>query len=277
MPLRDKYFANPAALPSMPEVAMRLLRSFENDNMSAQGLADLIAQDQSLSVKLLRVANSAHYSPSHRVATIKDAVITIGMDHLRDLALAASLVGTFPTSPGFDRLRFWRQCLATAAHARVLAQACDVDPDVAYLSGLVMRTGELLMLMNDPQEIAEAEARATQPDSLIEQEEAILHCNHLEVTAELARRWHFPIEIVTGLSAAVDPMAAHPFSRLGAVLRLASIMSDAGERGLAPLATLLELQPELMHHMHLDLDQEWLIAHMVNHDTLNQAVDALLH
>ena len=40
---------------------------------------------------------------------------------------------------------------------------------------------------------------------------------------------------------------------------------------------LLELQPELMHHMHLDLDQEWLIAHMVNHDTLNQAVDALLH
>ncbi|MEK8047949.1 HDOD domain-containing protein [Ideonella margarita] len=277
MPTTDKFFSNPTALPSMPEVASRLLRSFNDDRMGMTELAALISQDQGLSVKLLRMANSARYSPRHAISTIKDAAATIGMSALRDLALAACVSGAFPNTGNFDRLRFWRQCLATAGHARMLAQACDIDPDTAYLAGLVMRTGELLMLMSEPETVALAEERASAPDSLLDHEMALMQCTHLEVTAELARRWHFPDELVKGLAAAANPMEAKPFSQLGAVLRLASVMSDAGERGLAPLTTLMDLQPELMHHMHLDLDIEWLVAHMADYDTLTSGVDQLLH
>lgn len=277
MPTTDKFFSNPTALPSMPEVASRLLRSFNDDRMGMTELAALISQDQGLSVKLLRMANSARYSPRHAISTIKDAAATIGMSALRDLALAACVSGAFPNTGNFDRLRFWRQCLATAGHARMLAQACDIDPDTAYLAGLVMRTGELLMLMSEPETVALAEERASAPDSLLDHEMALMQCTHLEVTAELARRWHFPDALVKGLAAAANPMEAKPFSQLGAVLRLASVMSDAGERGLAPLTTLMDLQPELMHHMHLDLDIEWLVAHMADYDTLTSGVDQLLH
>jgi len=277
MPTTDKFFSNPTALPSMPEVASRLLRSFNDDRMGMTELAALISQDQGLSVKLLRMANSARYSPRHAISTIKDAAATIGMSALRDLALAACVSGAFPNTGNFDRLRFWRQCLATAGHARMLAQACDIDPDTAYLAGLVMRTGELLMLMSEPDAVALAEERASAPDSLLDHEMALMQCTHLEVTAELARRWRFPDELVKGLAAAANPMDMKPFSQLGAVLRLASVMSDAGERGLAPLTTLMDLQPELMHHMHLDLDIEWLVAHMSDYDTLTSGVDQLLH
>ncbi|OYT87636.1 MAG: hypothetical protein CFE46_10840 [Burkholderiales bacterium PBB6] len=277
MPTTDKFFSNPTALPSMPEVASRLLRSFNDDRMGMTELAALISQDQGLSVKLLRMANSARYSPRHAISTIKDAAATIGMSALRDLALAACVSGAFPNTGNFDRLRFWRQCLATAGHARMLAQACDIDPDTAYLAGLVMRTGELLMLMSEPDAVALAEERASAPDSLLDHEMALMQCTHLEVTAELARRWRFPDELVKGLAAAANPMEMKPFSQLGAVLRLASVMSDAGERGLAPLTTLMDLQPELMHHMHLDLDIEWLVAHMSDYDTLTSGVDQLLH
>jgi HD-like signal output (HDOD) protein len=277
MPTTDKFFSNPTALPSMPEVASRLLRSFNDDRMGMTELAALISQDQGLSVKLLRMANSARYSPRHAISTIKDAAATIGMSALRDLALAACVSGAFPNTGNFDRLRFWRQCLATAGHARMLAQACDIDPDTAYLAGLVMRTGELLMLMSEPETVALAEERASAPDSLLDHEMALMQCTHLDVTAELARRWHFPDELVKGLAAAANPMEMKPFSQLGAVLRLASVMSDAGERGLAPLTTLMDLQPELMHHMHLDLDIEWLVAHMSDYDTLTSGVDQLLH
>ncbi len=277
MPTTDKFFSNPTALPSMPEVASRLLRSFNDDRMGMTELAALISQDQGLSVKLLRMANSARYSPRHAISTIKDAAATIGMSALRDLALAACVSGAFPNTGNFDRLRFWRQCLATAGHARMLAQACDIDPDTAYLAGLVMRTGELLMLMSEPETVALAEERASAPDSLLDHEMALMQCTHLDVTAELARRWHFPDELVKGLAAAANPREMKPFSQLGAVLRLASVMSDAGERGLAPLTTLMDLQPELMHHMHLDLDIEWLVAHMSDYDTLTSGVDQLLH
>ncbi len=271
----DRFFANATALPSMPEVAHRLLRSFDEETLGMQALAALVAQDQGLSVKLLRVANSARFSPRSTISTIRDAAAAIGLQSLRDLALASCVSGAFPKAGNFDRLRFWRHSLATAGHARVLAEACDVDPDTAYLAGLVVRTGELLMLMIEPVAVADAESRAVLPDSLLDHERAVLQCTHLEVTGELARRWRFPPALVAGVIAAADPLATRPFSRLGAVLRLASVMSDAGERGLPVVATLQALHPELIQHLQLDL--EWLELHQKPWATLVGGVDQLLH
>ena len=275
MPEIQRFFANTAALPSMPEVAHRLLRSFEKEDLAMGELADLIGQDQGLSVKLLRLANSARYSPRQAIATLKDAANSIGLQTLRDLALAACVAGSFPKTTGFDRLRFWRQCLATAGHARVLAQACDLDPDTAYLAGMLLRTGELLMLMTEPAALALAESRAKLPDSLMDHERAVMNCTHAEVTAELARRWRFPQALVDGLHAAGDPMAARPFSKLGAVLRMASVLADAGDQGLPPVATLMETQADLVNHLHLDLD--WLAAHLQPYELLCSGVDQMLH
>lgn len=270
-----KYFANPAALPTMPEVAHELLTSFRDENLSLVDLARLIGRDQSLSVKLLRMANSARYSPRHTINTLQDAAASVGMTAMRDLALAACVSGAFPVAQGFDRLRFWRQCLATSGYARVMAQACQVDPDTANLAGLVMRTGELLMLMADPEGVAQAESLAHLPDSLLDHEVALLHCHHLDVTAELARRWHFPDELVTAIAGAADPMAQKPFCRLAAVLRMASVMSDAGDRNLPAITTLLETQGELVAHVRLDLD--WLASHLQPYADLTAGVDQMVH
>lgn len=275
MPLTDKYFANPAALPTMPEVAQQLLQMFDDDNAQLSDLAGLISQDQSLSVKLLRMANSARYSPQHTISTIQDAAATIGMTALRDLTLAACVSGAFPKIAGFDRLRFWRQCLATAGHARLLAQACDLNPDGAHLAGLIMRTGKLLMLMTEPEAVAKAEALAHLPDSLLDSERSVMQCTHLEVTAELARRWRFPEEIATAIRAADDPMACKPFSRLAAVLRLASVMSDAGDMGLPAITTMVETQSELVEHMQVDLS--WLAHRMMPFDLLTSDAEHLIH
>ena len=275
MPVTDRFFTNAAALPAMPEVAHRLLRSFNDDNISLGQLSALIGQDQSLSVKLLRLANSARYSPRQAIATLQDAAGAVGLNSLRDLALSACVAGAFPNPPGFDRLRFWRQCMATAGHARTLALACDLNPDEAYLAGMVLRTGELLMLMSDPEAIGLAESLAHLPDSLMDHERLLLQCTHAEVSAELARRWKFPEQMVVALNAAADPLAAKPFSRLGAVLRLAAVMSEAGDRQLPAVTTMLDTQGPLIEHLHLDLD--WLAQHLMPYDALTQGVEHLLH
>jgi len=275
MPMIDKYFSNTASLPSMPEVAHKLLRSFDDDTLGLGTLADLIGQDQSLTVKLLRLANSARYSPRQAIGTLQDAAQMVGLQSLRDLALAACVAGAFPATIGFDRLRFWRQCLATAGHARVLALSCDLNPDEAYLAGMVLRTGELLMLMHEPAQVAQAEALAHLPDSLMDHELSLMHCTHAAVSAELARRWRFPAHLVDALAAAADPLERKPFSRLGAVLRLASVMADAGDRGLPAVATMLETQGPLVAHLGLDLD--WLGQHLAPYDALTQGVDQMLH
>ena len=101
-----------------------------------------------------------------------------------------------------------------------------------------------------------------------------LGCSHLEVSAALARRWDFPDEIVAALVAARDPLAAYPFSPLGAVLRLASTLADAGDLQLDEMETLVSLQSELMARMDLDADE--LAGRLLPWDQLTAGVDQLL-
>ena len=193
----DRFVQQACALPAMPEVANKLLRSFDRDDLSLNELAGLIGRDQTLSARVLRLANSARYSPSRSVTSLNEAAMTLGTRTLRDLALSACMVGMFPSIPGFDRLAFWRTTLATAAYAQPLARFLEEDEDAAYLGGLMLRTGQLLMLMVDPDMTQRIGRLSLEIDSRISFENSLLGCSHPEITAELARHWRFPNTLVT--------------------------------------------------------------------------------
>ena len=118
----DPYVQQASAMPAMPEVAAKLLNSFDRDDLSLGELTQLIVRDQALSAKVLRLANSARYSPSREVASLGDAAACLGLRTLRDLTLSASMTGAFPKLPGFDRLAFWKANLSTGVYAQTLAR-----------------------------------------------------------------------------------------------------------------------------------------------------------
>lgn len=262
-------------LPAMPEVAHKLLKSFDREDLALSEISGLIGRDQTLAAKVLRLANSSRYSPSHAVISLSDASATLGLRTLRDLTLSASMVGAFPAIPGFDRLAFWRGTLAVAAYAQPLARALDLDEDVAYLGGLMLRTGQLLMLMVDPARVLQVASQATELDSRFGFETVQFGCSHPEVTAELARHWQFPSVLVAAFRATVLPMESRPFSRLAAVLRLASVVAECREAGKDVSEGLLSAQGDLV--VHLGLDLEWLERHLPDHQLAVAGVDALLH
>lgn len=270
----DRFFLNPAALPSMPEIARHLLDSFGRDDLSLGELATVIAKDQALAAKLLRLANSARYNPRATVTSLKDAAATIGLTQLRGLALSACLVNAFPRPAGFDRHRFWCQSLATAGHARMLAGLLDLDGDVAETAGLVLRAGELLMLMAEPGYVALVEAMSGAPDSVFELERLHFGCSHAEVTAELAVRWRFPTAMVDALHTASDPLHAQPFSADGAVLRLASVLAEAGHDGRPAIDALQAAQGALLARLHLE--PAAIAARLQPHALLTAPVDELI-
>jgi HD-like signal output (HDOD) protein len=270
----DVFFRNPTSLPTMPELALRLLRSMERDDLSLSEVANLISRDPSLAAKVLRLANSARFGTRQNVAGLREASMLLGLRNLRELALAACMSGLFPKHPRFDRERFWRHGVATAGHARLLAPACGIDGDVAYMAGLLLRTGRLLMLMSEPDLVVGTDLISVAPDTLISNERSLIGCAHPEVSAELARRWKFPDHLTAALAAAADPLAAAPFSALGAVLRLASTLSDAGERDLPELQTLQQLHPALIER--LGLDMEAVGAELLPFSALTIGVDQLL-
>jgi HD-like signal output (HDOD) protein len=274
-PAASKFFPETLVLPSMPEVATRLMRSFGDENLSLEALGELIGKDPSLSAKVLRLANSARYSPSHNISTLRDAAATLGTTTLRNLVMAACLSGVFPLIEGLDRKKFWRHSLATASFATLLARAERLDTEVAYLAGLMLRSGQLLMLQVMPEAVSEAESHVTEPGVRFDWEVNRFGVSHNEVTAELARRWHFPDELIAGFHWAAEPLTARPFSLLGAVLHMAQVLADAMELGVSPVQALEQVDKELVKHEHLDL--EWLQGHLFTQEDLAHEVEMLLH
>lgn len=272
----EPFVARAAAMPPMPEVAMRLLRALDRDDLSLPELAAIVGRDPALAARVLRLANSARYAPSRRIATLGDAAALLGLRTLRDVALAACLVGSFPKVEGFDRLVFWRGTLALAAYAQTLAQLLgDIDPDTAYVGGLMLRTGQILMLMVDPPMVQRIGRLSTEIDSRMSFERSLLGCNHPEITAELARHWQFPTELIDAFRAASSPLAARPFSRLGAVLRLASVISESHEHGQTACEALESTHPDLLERLGLDLAS--LAAVLPEHADVVAGVNELVH
>lgn len=271
----EKFFKRNADLPTMPEVASRLLRSFDDDNISLAAVAELISKDSTLSAKVLRLANSARYSPSHTISKLSDAAAALGLETLRNLTLAACLSGAFPVVKGLDRAVFWRHSLATAAYARILSRMLQLDADTAYLAGLMLRTGQLLMAMTEPDLVADVEAHAAEPGSRFSLEMHRFDCTHADVTASLAAHWHFPATLVEAFKDTNAPMEIRPFSLMAAVLHLAEVLADAAEHHDNPSQSLLVAVPELVEHLHLDL--AYLEAKITAAGDVASDVDQLLH
>lgn len=274
MPAITPYIERATAMPAMPEVAHKLLQSFDRDDVSLPELAALVGRDQALSAKVLRLANSARYSPARSVASLPDAAAALGLRTLRDLTLSACMAGAFPEIPGFDRKAFWRGTMAVAAYAQPLARWLDADEDTAYLGGLMLRTGQLLMLLVEPQRMTDVVMHCAELDSRIGQEHARMGVSHPLISAELARHWRFPTALVQAFNAAADPLEVKPFCRLGAALRLASVIADAREAGLSAADGLLQSQAGLVDYLKLDLT--WLEEHLPDHRLALADADALM-
>ena len=269
----SRFFPYNLALPNMPGVAMEVMRSCNDDNMTLSGLAELIGKDPVLAAKVLRLANSARYSPLRSVSSLRDATASLGMTMVRNLTLASSVSGTFPAVSGLDRTRFWRHGIATAHYAMQLAKVAMIDADAAYLGGLLLRTGQLLMLQVDKGGVTEVEGQVKHPGDRFRLERTRWDCSHADVTAELARRWSFPDSLLTAFQAATDPLEAPSFSQLGGVLHLAEGLADAMDLGQPPIEAIEAAMPELIKR--LRLKTSWLADKLLDADALTQEAQVM--
>jgi len=219
-------FFKSVKLPVMPEVAHSLIRTLHVEDVSIAKVRDIIAKDPTLTAKVLRAANSAGLGLRREVSTLDAAIAMVGMSQVRTLALSACMNVSFPMVAGLDRAEFWRNSMACAGYAHWLAGGIGMDSQEAWLAGMMVRLGELIIGQNAPQILAEVEELPHIPGKRWKREQQALGFTETQVTAELVRRWHFPEAIVQGLDAASSPMLTQPFSQLGGVVHLAGWLAD---------------------------------------------------
>lgn len=233
----DAFFAT-VRLPSMPEVAHGLIQTLNDDNASLHEVRDLISRDPALSARLLRLANSAQFGLQRGVYSIDEAIQMVGLAQVRALALSACLSDAFEPLPGLDLPTFWRHSMACAAYAQWLTTPLEMDSQQAWLTGMMLRLGELLIGQANPQALVEIERLPHPPGARWEREKRLIGFSEGQITAELARRWNFPMQIVQALERAYDPLVEQAFSRLGAVVNLAGLLADTPDADALAVDTL---------------------------------------
>ena len=205
------------SIPPLPATAANLLVMAADPDVEMEALALVIERDPPLSARLLGVANSAFYSPSTPVMTIKDSIIRVlGLNMVRNLALGMALAGGLSTAacPRFDLTAYWVTALGTADLARGLARAATVadapEPETAYMVGLLHNLGELLLVHLYPAEMEEALRRqAEEPQgTLVEHERGLIGVDHWYAGAFLARHWQLPAVIADSIERFDDAASA---------------------------------------------------------------------
>ncbi len=227
-------FLQSVKLPVMPEAAQALIRTLSNDDADVPMVVAIIAKDPALTTTLLRMANSAMFGLSRSVNTLESAVSVVGMAHIRARALSICMAGTFDFPPGLDRLAFWSHCLVCAGYAKWLANSIAMDEQQAWLTGMMVRLGEIVIAQRMPVALEQIETLPRAPGERWKRERELAGFDEGEIAAEIARRWDFPELVAIGLQSAAQPLANRS-SPLGAVVHLAGLITDQAVLGSVAL------------------------------------------
>jgi HD-like signal output (HDOD) protein len=188
------------SLPSLSPVAMQIVEMASDERCSAESMAGLIENDPSLAVRLLRLANSAFFVTRYPVSTVKQAIVRLGVERLRIMALSLSLRDTFPMGRvgGIDYEAFWRCSLYRALLGKSLAQSSRTcNPEEAFFAGLTLEIGLLIfvdLFIKDKEEQAQFDQHDL--ESLLSWEREGYGTDHRTIGEVALRYWRFPDSIV---------------------------------------------------------------------------------
>jgi HD-like signal output (HDOD) protein len=250
----ESFFAS-VQLPSITHVTHALIEMLDNDAASLDEVCALIAREPATAARLLRLANSSQFGLSRGVGLLEDAVALVGLDRVRSLAVGAMLSGSFHTFPTLDREAFWKSAMCCAGYAQWLAPRVGIHGHIGWLTGMMLHLGTLLIVQARPDVLQEIERLPHIAGVRWQREQRLIGFTEGQITAELARRWNFPPQMVQALKRAADPMAEDGFSRLGAIVHLAGLLAeipDAGPHSIVSLPTevlaALALEPQWMRN-----------------------------
>ncbi len=209
---RSRLVDYASRLPSLPGVALEVVRLSRKDWVGLDEIAAVITRDPALSAKLLKLANSPLYVRRQPAASMKDAFRVLGLKAVRMAALSFSVIdlaGSGGDFHGFDFRVFWRRSIVQAVFGRMLCKlASEPFEDEAFTAGLLMDLGvPILSRLGGANYLAVVAAmEAGHPDR--ELERAYAGVTHDQLVGLLMKDWGLPEDMITAATLHHDPEAA---------------------------------------------------------------------
>ncbi len=191
------------ALPTLPEVIVKLMAATSDPDSSAEDVTEILVRDPALSAQILKIVNSAAFGMYERIGDLNQAIVLLGFNRIRDLALTAGVIRLLKAkkSAHFDFRKLWVHSIVVAQLSSQIAKSLQtVRPELAYVAGLLHDVGKIIMYRYDPNMFLElVQLARNEHVSLAEVEKRVLDTDHCEVGAWLAEGWNFPVELIGGI------------------------------------------------------------------------------
>ena len=263
---------NVQAIPVLPEIADHVLRMALEDDVSVAKLSGLIEKDQALTARILSLANSSHYRRSRTIYTVRDAVVAMGLEAVKTMALGLCVLDMFPTvkGSGLDYKEFWRHTIACAIYARAIMETLDERlSGKAFSAGLLHDIGKLILDLSDHQLYAGVLERAKDGlRSLIDIEREVIGTTHADIGRSVLEKWGLPgiyVESVWCHHAPVLVIDEDQY-RISGVIHIANILTHMTYSGVSgnyfparitnPLLKRFQLNSDLLDDIMLTVPSE---------------------
>ena len=187
-------------LPTIPGIVAKIARMVENPETSAAEVGRLISQDQVLSAKVLRMANSAFFGMSRKISSISQALVILGFEVVKGLVLTSSVFDMIQKSMA----GLWEHSIGCAAASGAVATLLGrPDAEEILVAGLLHDLGKVVLALNLPEEMRLVREKVKSGDVLFyEAENQVLDFDHSELGQWLAEHWNLPESLA-------EPMRLH--------------------------------------------------------------------
>lgn len=224
-------------LPSIPGPAMEAMQLTQNPDVNVRALQSIIAKDQALTARVLKIVNSAMYNFGREVSTLSHAIAILGLDTVRSIIVAAALQQVFKpgSAAGKDLTSklFWEHSWGAAVAAKAIAGHIGYPaPEEAFTCGLLHDMGKMVMLQNQSRRYQEILNKVYCGNETFSKAELrVFGFSHAQVGALLALKWRFPPQLVEAILCHHGFTEAPEFRRLAAIASLADSLMIALEIG----------------------------------------------
>jgi putative nucleotidyltransferase with HDIG domain len=253
-------------LPTPPMVFHQIQKVISDPNVSAAQIASILAEDPAISVKVLKLTNSAFYGLAREVDSVKHAVVIVGMEAIKNLVLSASVLDMFKSDTVDQEFQesYWRHSLATGFCCRFLAKKLQahgmMNTDSAFSSGLLHDIGKIVIacfLSDEYARLQEARAEDTESQD-IELEDRVLGFNHAQIGAFLAVQWKLPNRLAESIDYHHQPRLGTEDDPISYVVNIGDFVAKRTFYDNDKAHLIGTLDPEVMAYMQIteaDLDE----------------------
>jgi HD-like signal output (HDOD) protein len=228
--IRQKILKSIQDMPSLPLTALKIIRLANDINSPPQAMLETIKVDPVITGKVLQMINSSYFGLSATVTDLRQALVMLGNNTIKNLALTSALLQTMKSrgsgNSQLDLDGVWLHSLATAVASKIIARAAGLprlQHDEFFIIGLLHDIGRIFIFQFLADEYVQAlDLTVQEKIPLHEAEIRILSMTTQEAGGMLAEKWQLPPNITHGVRFHRTPDQAGDYEKICSIINIAS-------------------------------------------------------